>query len=56
MVDEEAEDEEEPIEEEEESEGTDTELVVYNPPAVRPAAVRRGYQGPTPIWGNPIHH
>ena len=52
-VEDDPEEDEEPIElEEGDGSGTDSEPEVINPPVAQPPAVRRNFQGPTPICGS----
>ena len=56
-VEEDPEEDEEPIElDEGDDSGTDSKPEVINPPAAQPPAIRRNFQGPTPVWASHLHH
>ena len=56
-VEEDPEEDEEPIElEEGDDSRTDLEPEVIDPPAAQPPVVRRNFQGPTPVWGSHLLH
>ena len=54
-IEEDPEEDEEPIELDDDS-GTDSEPEVINPPPAQPPVFERNFQGPTPVWGSHLHH
>jgi len=54
-IEDDPEEDEEPIEVGDDS-GTDSEPEVIDPPPIQPPVFVRNFQGPTPVWGSHLHH
>ena len=54
-IEDDPEEDEEPIELGDDS-GTDSEPEVIDPPPIQPPVHVRNFQGPTPVWGSHLHH